>query len=295
MVEPVHTSRVQQEKVRADLAKLEMEELLRYGDINQIKTNLPKGVSPADFEKFMNDQWRSWRGVILQENAPYHQMATVPDPVLQNFPVHNEGTALDSHELTEFTKGMTTALYSKAAPTGKSEQGKQLGSQDLDNLAQGTLDDWDSFMNDMSTKILDMQMVQDYQQKMGEVQREVQRIIAMAKMGQIDPEFVLIALAKVNQTKNGVLMTWLGKKAFVTNENMNKISEELRKAPADQYFSALQTAQAKTRDGSFQLQLLTMDIQKVANDTASVLEQVKSMIEEITRTKRQLAMNISAR
>lgn len=280
-----------EKELQSDLARLEMVEALRQGNIYEVIKKLPSGVSIRDFEDYMSQQWRTFRSQIVQDYKIYEGEAAIPEPKMQDFAVHDEGSSWTSEEGHEFLKGMMASL-GKAAEG----EGAEMMAGDIGTIAEGTLNEWESFMSDVWGQIFDAQMMADYQKRMGEVQKEVQRIISLAKSGQVDPEFVLIALAKVNVTKNGCLMTWLGRKAFMTNETMNRVANDLRMTPSSDpaYFGRLQDAQAKTRDGGFQLQMLVADMQKVMQDVAGVLEQVHGFMGEINRTRREIITKIAA-
>lgn len=300
MVDPVRASRIQEKEIQSDLARLELAEALRMGNIYEIKAKLPANVTVRDFENFMSDQWRAWKSQIVQDYQVYESEASVAEPRIADFAVHGEGVALGEGEGGEFMKGMMMSLGKGTYKATKAEgagEGEMPGSYaELSGMAEGTLAEWESFTQDMWTQIFDTQFVQDYQKKMGEVQQEAQRIIALAKSGQVDPEYVLIALAKVNVTKNGLLMTWLGKKAFMTNDTMNRVANDLQGiSPSDpRYYGELQSAQAKTRDGGFQMQMLLQDMQKVMQDVAGVLEQVSGFIGDINRTRREIIQKFTA-
>lgn len=308
MVDPVRAGRVQEKEIQSDLARLELAQALRMGNIYEIKARLPANVTVRDFENFMSDQWRAWKSQIIQDYQVYESEASVAEPRIADFAVHGEGVSLGEGEGGEFMKGMMMSLgkgtfkATKAEGAGEGEaagtgEGEMPGSYaELSGMAEGTLAEWESFTQDMWMQIFDTQFVQDYQKKMGEVQQEAQRIIALAKSGQVDPEYVLIALAKVNVTKNGCLMTWLGKKAFMTNDTMNRVANDLAGvSPSDpRYYAEMQSAQAKTRDGSFQMQMLLQDMQKVMQDVAGVLEQVHGFMGEINRTRREIIQKFTA-
>lgn len=160
-----------------------------------------------------------------------------------------------------------------------------------------TLAEWDQFMEDAWGQIFDAQMVSDYRSRMAEIKRDVQRIITLAKQGVIGPEFVLIALAKVNLTKNGVLMTWLGKKAFHLNESLNRVANDLYETSSADPFAfqgELILSREKTRDQTMQMQLLMGDMQKVMQDVAGTLEHVHSAMSEINRTRREIITKVAA-
>lgn len=304
MVEPIRPSRIQEKEIQADLARLEMAEALRTGNVYEVLRKLPAGLTIRDFENYMSDQWRNWKSQIIQDYQVYEGEGAIREPNLQNdFSDHNPNAKMDLAEGKEFLKGMTGSLYKastvsaeKPAEGAEGEAQAPPSYEEISGMAEGTLSEWENFTNEMWGQIFDTQMMKDYQSKMGEIQKEVQRIIAMAKAGQVDPEYVLIALAKVNVTKNGCLMTWLGKKAFMTNETMSRVANDLRTiSPSDpRYFSEMQSAQAKTRDGSFQLQMLVTDMQKVMQDVAGVLEQVHGFMGEINRTRREIITKLTA-
>ncbi len=296
MVDPVRTGRIQEKEIQSDLSRLELAQALREANIWEVRAKLPSNVTIRDFENFMGDQWKAWKSQIMQEYQVYETEGAVTEPSIRDFPVHSEGSSLSSGEGGEFLKGMMASLGRGAGKAATAEGEGAASLEELSDMAEGTLGEWDAFTNDMWGQIFDAQMVQDYQQKMGEIQSEVQRIIAMAKAGQIDPEYVLIALAKVNVTKNGCLMTWLGKKAFMTNETMTRIADELKKTPTSDptYTSRMYDVQSRTRDGAYQLQMLTMDMQKVMQDVAGVLEQVHGFMGEINRTRREIIQKFTA-
>jgi coenzyme F420-reducing hydrogenase delta subunit len=192
--------------------------------------------------------------------------------------------------------GGKTTTDSGDSASATSKQGAPT-KEDLEDMAGGTLDEWDQFTTDAWNQIIDTQMAKDMQARYAEIKQEVDRIIALAKSGRIGAEFVLIALAKVNQTRNGVLISGLGKKAFHMNETMNNIADDLHSmdSSAPGYYSELQMAQSKTRDQNFQQNLVLQDMQKVMQDVASVLEQVHSMISEINQTRREIVSRLGAR
>ena len=307
MIEHIRPGKIQEKEMQTELAKLEMAQALRQGNVYEVMKKLPSGITRVDFEDYMKKQWTTWKSQIIQDYQVYENDASVPGPKMQDFTPTNDWAKMSQEEGREFLKSMAMSLSKglyKAEKVATEEAGTSTDSQsqssaspdELSNMAQNTLDEWQNFTGEMWNSIFDSQMVQDMQSKMADVQREAQRIISLAKSGQIDVEYVLLALAKVNVTKNGVLMTWLGKKAFATNETMNNIANDLSKIPSSdpQYFGALQTAQAKTRDGSFQMQMLVSDMQKVTQDVAGVMEQIQGQISEINRTKREMITRVAA-
>ncbi|HPQ80110.1 MAG TPA: hypothetical protein PLZ86_00075 [bacterium] len=298
--------RVQEKEIRSNLSSVEIKELLRDANISEIKARLPAGVSQADIEKFLRDQYGSFKGQILQEADIKVVEAAYPPPELyqHRFAIHHTGTVLTPEEVTQFNLEMRQYMESSGFKAMAASKGlKSTGSEDsvtpmtdaeIADAAQGTLGEVQGFMDETWSMIMDAQMMQDMESKSNEIKAEVERIINLVKQGAIGPEFALIALAKVNATKNGVLMTWLGKKASHINESLNNISNDLSgmSPGSPDYYSSLTVAQNRTREGALQLNLLTTDMQKVMQDCAQVLEQVKSMMDMMTQGRRQITQNM---
>lgn len=301
--------RVQEKEIRSNLSAVEIKELLRDANISEIKAKLPAGVSRTDIENFLRDQYGSFKSQIIQEGEIKAVAGAYPPPELyqHRFSVHHTGTTLTPEEVTLFNQEMKAYMGSKNFKAMAAEKGfKATSTSDSDSsvtpmtdaeiaeAAQNTLNEAQGFMDDTWSMIMDAQMMKDMKTKTDEIQAEVDRIISLVKQGVVGPEFALIALAKVNATKNGVLMTWLGKKASHVNESLNNVSRELSgmSPGSTDYYANLTLAQNQTREGALQLNLLTTDMQKVMQDCAQVLEQVKGMMDMMTQGRRQIVQNM---
>jgi len=311
MVERVRDRTIERQTFRIEEDFQKVVEELRHGNIHEVlaKAKIPK----VELQKFFSNQWKQWQSQIVQNYETYAAQGVVPEPVLAEFHLTNPQNTLKQGEskmlldgLMNTSKSMTMktaeagadGTEGDAAPaTGQPAAEGPMSESELQQTAEGTLDEWDAFMGDMWSQVLDAQMIKDYEARMSEIKQEVDRIIALAKSGQIGPEFVLLALAKVNQAKNGVLFAWLGKKASGFNEQMNRASEELYSMkPTDPgYTAALTRVQSTTRDGSYQLNIVTSDMQKVMQDVASVMENVHSMMNAINQTRREIISRVGAR
>jgi len=293
--------------VRAE--KQQIIEQLRHGNIHEIFAKQTK-FKISDFTDFFSNQWRNFKSQIIQDAEIKAGEAGYHAPDLNDFPVHHQGTNITPEEGQLFSQAMGDFLTSgtgggagkwkaqSAAVEGETPEASALLPDELVSMTEGTLGEWDQFLDDTWGTIFDAQLSQEMQRKMGEVKAEVQRIITLAKEGKIGVEFVLIALAKVNATKNGVLMSGLGKKMYHINDNMNRMSEELFQMSASgdpNYYAQLQMTQSETRDGSFQLNLLVQDMQKVMQDVASTMEFVHSSLGEINRSRREIITHMAAR
>lgn len=311
MAEVRRTTKVQEKEIRSYLDRMEtdMIESLRHGNIYEVFAKSKFKI--ADFQDFFSNQWKTYKGNVIQDEDIKSAFSSYHSPDINQFPVHSKGKAFTQQEQQMLREGMSSAASQggkfKAMKVKGGDVGEDMAKQpdaeapmsyeELQDAARGTLDDWDGFLSDVWLQIMDAQMMSDYRTKMAEIKGEVDRLIALAKQGVIGPEFVLIALAKVNCMKNGVLISWLGKKAFHVNESINNVAQDLHSLdPADpRYFGEMQMAQSTTRDKSFQLNLLTQDMQKAMQDVASVMEQVHGMMAEINRTRREIVQKIGAR
>ncbi len=324
MVDVRKTTPLRRRDTDLELERQNMIEMLKSGEsIHDVfaKQSLFK---LSDFTDFFARQYSDFNRQIIQDAEIKSMEGSCPPPDLNAFYLTQRGATLKPEEVALFNEAMQMAAQRMARRSGSGAGGRDTGAragqegretarnlfkastvggsagaedaaatmteEELYESAQGTLGEWDQFMEDSWGQIFDAQMMQDYEQRMGEVKREVDRLITLAKQGAIGPEFVLIALAKVNVTKNGVLMSWLGKKAFHVNESLSNIANDLGAADPTSvnYYADLTIGKEKTRDGTMQLSLLTQDMQKVTQDVAGVIEQVQSMIGEINRTRREI-------
>ncbi len=282
MVDPVRPGRVDQSEIRSDLARAELEKALRESDnIHEVLRNLPEGITTKDFEEYLGNQWSQWKSQILQEQEVYSQPGTPPPPNLSNFAANTKANTLDQADLEGFFN--TMAEGEETPPS-------------VEEMAQGTLDEWANFSDEMWGSIMDNQIMMESRDRLQEIEGELKRIIAMVKSGQIDPEYVLLALAKVNVTKNGVLFAGLGRKMAYTNTRMEQVAQDLNMADAtdSDFFGQVQLSQVETRDLSMQQQQMTMTMQKVMNDVGGTLEQVKGMIDGINRTRKEIIQKFTA-
>lgn len=310
MVDVGKSTRVNEAEVRSNLDRMEMIEALRHGNIYEVFAK-SKTFKISDFHDFFAEQWRSWRGQLVQDAEIKSGDASYPEPNINQFHIHHRGAAINKDEGDYFSKSMNDFMgmggkFKAVTVKGIGDSGKLKGSgegqkepmtpEELAGATEGTLEDWDKFLENTWSQILDNQMLADYKDKMSEIQSEVQRIIWLAKQGVVGPEFVLIALAKVNACKNGVIMTWAGKKAYHLNDSLNKIANDLRTMnPSDPgYAGALQAAQSRTRDGSFQMQMVQSDLQKAVANVEQTLERVTTSINDINRTRREIITKLSA-
>ncbi|MFH1874110.1 MAG: hypothetical protein ABH859_02865 [Pseudomonadota bacterium] len=282
MVDPLGPGRVRQSEIKSDVARSELEQALRQSDnIHEVLRNLPDGITLKDFEEYLGSQWSAWKSQILQEQEVYSQPGMPPAPNLDFFSSNTKANTIAQADLEGF---FDTLAEGEQAPAS------------IEDMAQATLDEWANFSDELWGNIMDNQIMMDTESRLKEIEGELKRIIAMVRSGQADPEYILLALAKVNVTKNGVLFAGLGRKLAYTNSRMNQVANDLSIADttSTDYFGQVQLAQSETRDLSMQQQQLTMTLQKVMQDVSGTLEQVHGMIEGINRTRREIIQKFTA-
>jgi hypothetical protein len=300
MVDRIKAKAAERWDARVEEGMRQFIESVRHGDITKalLQTDIPK----SEVQKFFKNQWLQWHAQIIQESEAYAQRGTQPEPQVTQFPPSNPNNSMTQDQGKSLLAGLMEAKAATLAATEtETETGTETSaelSEDVDayslgaveELAEGTLDEYEAFMGDIWSSILDAQMVKDYNAKMAEIQGEVRKLVALVKEGKIGAEYVLLALAKVNVTKNGVLFSWLGKKAYGLNEQMTRASEDLQGMSATDanYTAELTRVQNETRSGSYQLNQVTQEMQKVMQNVSSTLESVHGMIDSINRSRREI-------
>lgn len=307
MVDRIKAHATERWDARVEEGMRQFIESVRHGDITKalLQTEIPK----SEIQKFFKNQWLQWHAQIIQESEAYAQRGMQPEPQITQFPPSNPNNSMTQDQgkslLASLLEAKAAILQTPGsegegeveAGTAAGETGTELPDDaepyslsDLEGIAEGTLDEYEAFMGDIWSSVLDAQMVKDYNAKMAEIQGEVRKLIAMVKEGKVGPEYVLLALAKVNVTKNGVLFSWLGKKAFGLNEQMTRASEDLQGMSVTDtgYTAELTRVQDATRSGSYQLNQVTQEMQKVMQNVSSTLESVHGMIDSINRSRREI-------
>lgn len=218
----------------------------------------------------------------------------------------NADAQLSQQELEAFAKALVAAQQQTAAGEGKkfagggkmaagggktAEGGEKSTSAPLlgEEVAQAEalLDEYEAFWADFQETIFNVQLQGELEAKNQELEAEVQRIIAMVRSGKIDAVWLLIALAKVNVSKNGLIFTHLGKKYKRMNDQANRAVEELFKMDTNnpQYYAYLQMTSQKQKEIGTNQQFMIQDMQKITQNIEQVMSFAKSAIDEIFKTR----------
>lgn len=298
MVDMSKAARVREQGLRTDISRQldetelkQLVEKLKHGNIFEILSK----VNAGDLQEFFKKQNLALRSEIYQDEIFTAMEGTIPEQNSSLFAVHHPKAMLAPGEGEEFMS-LSSRYFSQSAGGGMKFKAQTLKGQkvaspeELGSMADDAVSDADQFLEDAWTNIIDNQMLQQYTTKMDDIMAEVKRIIELAKSGAIGPEFVILALAKVNATKNGVLFSWLGRKAFNVESSLNKIAQDLHNlSPTDpRFYARSQTAKDETSRLQRNLTQMTNDMQKIMQNLETTFEHAKSMIDDINRTKREI-------
>lgn len=301
MVDIGKAAKIREREIRSNISKdlneaefKQLVEKIKFGNIHEVLAM----VKPGDLQDFFSKQYLDFKAQVIQDVDVKSFEGSVPEPRADQFLIHHQNTKISPGE-AEILKSMVGKASASSKfmsfKGGKAvEDNKPMTADEIDSLAGNVLDEADQFTGELMNRILDNQMMQEYRTRSQDVDNELRKIISMAKSGKIGVEFVIIALARTTATKNGVLMSWLGKKAFNVNDSLNKVAQGLHTLNVGdpRYASELQMGQSKTRDGSYQLQMLTSDIQKTMQNIESVMEFAKGFNDELFRTRREMIQKL---
>lgn len=247
-----------------------------------------KDIRPEDIVRFFAGQERRYRGEVIQDQPITSEFASNPAPEINQMAVHHGGATLSEGESQFFSRSMLNfraQSLGEEIPEGAATNGPPT-REGNEEIAREFLGEWEQFMADTWYQIIDAQTMADYKAKSREVEQEIERIKLLG-----DPALILIALTKLVETKNGILMVGLGKKAFHVNESMNNIARDLNKKNLNA--GEMQLASSQQREGAQQMQLLMTDMQKLMQDTASAFDFAKGGMELLKRGQDQVNSNMA--
>ena len=175
MVEMRKAGRVREK----ELDRMEMLEALRHGNIYEVLAQ-SKDFKINDFFDFFANQWKQWRGNVIQDLSVKSEWASYRGADINEFNVHHRGAAIPPEAGEHFADEMmgwlsgggrfkaTTAGAQVAPPP----EGEEMSLEELEDMARGTLAEWDQFLGDSWSQIFDAQMMSDYRSRMAEIKRE---------------------------------------------------------------------------------------------------------------------------
>ena len=306
MADPIRPSNVGHRDIGQYRNREEVFEALRSGDtpIAEIIAKSHNVVSKQDIENFLRRQSHEFRSDVMQEQPVYSAQGDMPPPSPEMFTNLQDDQELSDEDRELLFHGMAMgakAQVGKSVSLGKAEDLDPAASDpnapqtlaELEAAATRTVSEVDSTLFGMMGDVIDQQMRADMERKLNDVKSEISQVINTARAnGTLTPELLLICYTKVALAKSGSMMVWKGKQMAHTNEEMNRATESLSSNPA---FGEVQAMQNTTREGGMTMQRLTTDMQQITTHVATVLESVKSIIDDKKRKDEQIAANINIR
>jgi hypothetical protein len=183
-------------------------------EVHKLLANM--GLTAVDFEEFAADQHNKYINAVVQPDPLYEGYAAIPPPDLNNFFMQDMRNAFDPADTQAATTLIEGAIKSKSQSgmkLGKMQGGKASLETEVQD-AQNSLSDFNDFWNrEIEPRIFEMQLTQQLQNKTAELEREYERILAMARSGQIDdPSVLIIAMTKITVERQGFTAVHLGRR-----------------------------------------------------------------------------------
>lgn len=264
---------------------------IRKGNIRDVHKLLSDyGITAADFEQFVSLQHAKYMSQVVQPEPLYELEATVGPPNIEMFAYQDPANKLDPTDLKIANQGIGKAMGMGKAEGGGTE-GSGTGTSGTD--IQNHLDSWDKYYDEvLNPQIIETQFALEYQNKSAELERELEKLVQMARDGQIqDPSVLILGITKVKLEQNGIIFTQLGKKIMNLQEHSNNIVADLNKAGSSdaQLMNASTQLKADTTTNS----LLMQGISQCANYANGLLQFADGSIKNINNLLAILIKNVN--
>ena len=283
--------------------RAEVLDALQRGDapIAEILAKLPPSVNRSDIENYLRNQHR---GLLEMENEQpaYSASGDMPPPpsIAELLPNFQDDQALDDEDRELLLQAMVSAQVSKSARLTKEAQNSDasvadpsapLSPEELAGMAEGTLDELQSTMAAVSGEIERRKIQAELEGKLHELDSELQEIFRKAKSGNLGAEYVVMALTKVAQARGGALAVYTGTNMDLLNRDMN-LAQEAFSANPNAGFAEIKAMNNQTREGSFQMGRLTMDMNQITQYLQSTAENGKGFVDQIMRHREEIGRNM---
>lgn len=295
-------------EIRPRLDNPEVLDALRRGNIDDVLKALPAGVTRQDIEEYLKYRWSVLDHGLLQNVqikadaasvpaitkedllpfAPEHQFTTEDRALLQQGLGMGKAAAIT----TSASGGNGAGVLGKGKATGGASGG--VPAEQLTGMVESHLKEFDEFMNQIQNKIFEVQLSQQLEAKHQELKQELARIIAMMREGTLDPEYVLIALAKVQISERGLLFTQYGQRMMHANEEQSRIAKEIGLMGPEQ-FGGMEVKRHEIAKETMEIGQFASMLQKISQDIESIFAFAKGASEEIIKTKMELARKAEVR
>ncbi len=306
---------------RAYLDHPQVVEALRNGDIRAIMQALPAGVTRADVEEYLKQRFTMLDQAVWQNTVIKSGAAEVGPPDLQNhFATTSSDRALTDTDHATLQQMFGMGRAARAADAPPSDNGGAPGAtpddssnmapvppsaseqaqQNLQNFSQQALDDIsseldkiDPFLKTMEDQIFDMQLLTALKDKRDELRRELRRIFSLARKGLIQPELVLVAMAKAQISEQGFIFSQLGRKMMSLNSEQSAIAKSIG-AIDPSNVGEFEVRKQKMGEMGISINQIMQQMQRSTQNIESVMSSSKSMLEEYNRTKLDIIRKVAA-
>ncbi|MBI2343198.1 MAG: hypothetical protein HYV02_02495 [Deltaproteobacteria bacterium] len=309
-----HIHRGPDATMRPHLNDPQIVEALKFGDIHKILQALPSGISKADLEEYLKQEWVVFDQGLLQNLQIKADAGSMPPPDLVKhvLPIDDAHTLMpeEHHLLTEFFGvGQAAVMASGASAKGADlpEGGApvapptdaDLAQQDAEQFGQSLLEtigdrmeERDEFLHHIENEIFNTQLTNELLAKRDEIRREFRRIIDLMRRGLVQPEFVLVALTKVQVMESGVLVSTEGRKLMHLSEEQSRIAESIQSLDPSSV-GDFEMKKQQMAEQSLSMNMIMQNIQRAAQNMDTALSRGKSMLEEYNRTKLEVIRRVA--
>jgi hypothetical protein len=291
--------------MRPHLDSPDVAEALKHGDISKIIKALPAGVTRAEIEEYLKQRFVVLDQGLFQNVQIKADFASVPPPhSVKNILPMDSANALTEDE-TQYFRGMLG--IGKAAVVGqgkavedpdavpqtdveKAQEDVAQFSNELLSTIRDRMQDRDEFNDQLEKQIFNVQLNMELLNKRHELKEELRRIIDLMKRGAIQPEFVLVALTKVQVSEQGLIASQMGRRMMNINEEQKTIAESIQGINVGDpgQVGEFEMKKLELQQSSMSMNMIMQNMQRAVQQVDTALSVGKSMLEEYTRTKGEL-------
>ncbi len=287
-------------------------EALRSGkasDLHKILTDYK--ITAADWEEFISGRGREYEESIVKSVSAYASDASAPEPTIDDIIPLSYDRKLDIKEREFLTDLMGVAMEHFVPPaasggaagggaTGEKSSAKAMKAATLESKGKAAstakasgfsaelgekIKDDVAGLDDLILRLESIDFYADLKRQseaqIANIEREYQRIMAMARSGNVDPTVLVIAITKLNMEKNGVLFAAKAKEIMKINDDMNASFKIMSSSTSTTDPAKYYTAQGKIQEQSQSLKLVMEDMQAIVKATETASSTGKNMIEAI--------------
>ncbi|GEM_PF-4478324 len=284
--------------IRTQLDHPEIAQALQQGDIAEIMRALPSGVTRADIEEYLKHRFLLLDQALFQNTQIKADAASIPPPDWKrDLPPVNAAHRLDDADgrlLFSMLKHGRAAknLDPEVDPNVQAQQDvEKMGNETLQMVGDHA-QQYDDFANYIQDQVFTTQLRLQMESKRSELREEFQKIVAAMRAGQIQPEFVLLALAKVQSSEQGVLFSQLGQRVMHVSQEQSDVAKSISAVDASNA-GAFEMKKLQIGQMSNDMNQMMSMMQRTAQGIDSILSTAKSQIEEYNRTKGELIRRIA--